>query len=116
MSELGKHSRMKIPYFLIYSLLVGVLFGDETNASEFAERKDWGVFFEAENVEGTIVVHQAQSGKKFTYNPARANRRYVPASTFKIPHTFFALDAGIVKDEHQVIPWNGVEHGIAGWN
>ena len=36
-------------------------------------------------------------------------KRYSPASTFKVPHTLFALDAGEVKDEFQVFPWDGVK-------
>ena len=39
----------------------------------------------------------------------RAGKRYSPASTFKVPHTLFALDAGVVKDEFQVFPWDGVK-------
>jgi beta-lactamase class D len=37
-------------------------------------------------------------------------------STFKIPHSLFALDAGILRDEFQVIPWDGVKHPIEAWN
>ena len=39
----------------------------------------------------------------------RAGKRYSPTSTFKVPHTLFALDAGVVKDEFQVFPWDGVK-------
>ena len=31
-----------------------------------------------------------------------AQKRFMPASTFKVPHALFALDAG-VRDEFQVI-------------
>ena len=46
----------------------------------------------------------------------RAGKRYSPASTFKVPHTLFALDAGVVKDEFQVFPWDGVKRGYAPHN
>lgn len=42
--------------------------------------------------------------------------RYPPASTFKIPHSLFALDAGIVRDEFQVFKWDGVERSFAAHN
>ena len=43
-------------------------------------------------------------------------KRYSPASTFKVPHTLFALDAGVVKDEFLVFPWDGVKRGYAPHN
>ena len=42
----------------------------------------------------------------------RAGKRYSPTSTFKVPHTLFALDAGVVKDEFQVFPWDGVKEEV----
>ena len=45
-----------------------------------------------------------------------AARRYSPASTYKIPHTLFALDAGAVADEFQVFKWDGVKRTFASHN
>ena len=42
--------------------------------------------------------------------------RYSPASTFKIPHTLFALQHGAVRDEFQVFQWDGVSRTFAGHN
>lgn len=42
--------------------------------------------------------------------------RFIPASTFKIPHALFALDAGVVRDEFQVFPWDGVKRQFESWN
>ncbi len=50
------------------------------------------------------------------FDPVRSKKRYSPASTFKIPHTLFALDAGAVRDEFQIFRWNGVNRGFAGHN
>ena len=35
------------------------------------------------------------------YDVERAQKRFMPASTFKVPHALFALDAGAVRDEFQ---------------
>ena len=40
------------------------------------------------------------------YDVERAQKRFMPASTFKVP-ALFALDAGAVRDEFQVIRWDG---------
>ena len=41
-----------------------------------------------------IVDSRASAEKVSVYDRTRAGKRYSPASTFKVPHTFFALDAG----------------------
>jgi beta-lactamase class D len=82
------------------------------------ERPDWGKFFEAFGAQGTIVVVDERVGSRpvFVHEPARASKRFSPASTFKIPHTLFALDGGAVRDEFQVFAWDGVEREFAGHN
>ena len=52
----------------------------------------------------------------WVHDPVRTQRRYVPASTFKIPHSLFALDAGVLKDEFQVIPWDRIKRQTVAWN
>ena len=44
----------------------------------------------------------------------RASQRFSPASTFRIPHTLFALDVGVLRDEFQRFEWDGSEHSFAG--
>jgi len=82
------------------------------------ERPDWSKFFSDADAHGTIVVVDARSNNDvvFVYDSARAARRYTPASTFKIPHSLFALDAGILRDEFQVIAWDGVKRSVPAWN
>lgn len=82
------------------------------------ERPDWAHFFTEDSAEGTIVVadERADGGATGVYDEARAQRRYSPASTFKIPHTLFALDANVVRDEFQVFPWDGTKRWIDAWN
>lgn len=83
-----------------------------------SERKDWGRFFEQQQAHGTLVIlDQRKTGNAIeAFNAERASRRYSPASTFKIPHTLFALDAGVVKDEFQRFIWDGVPRTFPGHN
>ena len=82
------------------------------------ERKDWKKFFDQFQAKGTILVLDERGAvpAQFVFDHARAMQRYSPASTFKIPHTLFALDAGVVRDEFQVFAWDGVKRGFAGHN
>ncbi|MBO9652428.1 MAG: class D beta-lactamase [Variovorax sp.] len=103
-------------------LLVGALattFADITLAvPQMQQKTEWSRFFTEADAQGSIVVLDARSGPGSTlvFDAARAERRYSPASTFKIPHSLFALDAGILRDEFQVIPWDGVQRSQPAWN
>lgn len=85
---------------------------------QWEERSDWAHFFNEANVEGTIAIVDLRDGNDnhYVYNASRAEQRLTPASTFKIPHSLFLLDAGLLRDEFQVIRWDGVDHGSKRWN
>jgi len=85
-------------------------------AQDWQVRSDWAQYFEAAGVRGTMVLVDERSGLHGLHNPERAEQRFIPASTFKIPHALFALDAGVLRDEFQVFDWDGTEHDIASWN
>lgn len=82
------------------------------------ERPDWEKCFSASDARGTIVVADERAGRRtiWVYDEARAQRRYHPASTFKVPHAIFALDAGAVRDEFQIFRWDGVKRSFEAWN
>ena len=78
----------------------------------------WGRFFEDAAAQGTIVVLDERGAAPLAgvHAPGRAGRRLSPASTFKIPHSLFALDAGVVRDEFQTFRWDGTVRGVPAWN
>lgn len=82
------------------------------------ERPDWGGVFEKFSAKGTIVIvdGRVKDQPALVFDRERAAKRLSPASTFKIPHTLFALDAGVVRDEFQVFKWDGVQRSFAGHN
>lgn len=93
-------------------------------------RADWARLFEGAGVTGTLLVVDervvdelggkrgvdAHDGTRHVHDAVRARQRFVPASTFKIPHLLFALDAGIATDESQRFRWDGVPRRFAHWN
>ncbi|MBS1200457.1 MAG: Beta-lactamase [Proteobacteria bacterium] len=82
----------------------------------WAPRPDWSAFFEQAGAQGTIAVVDERDGRQWVHDEARARTRFVPASTFKVPHALIALDAGLVRDEFQVFRWDGVDRDLAPWN
>ena len=105
---------MKIP---VVSLLGFILLGCSNAFAQLnsEERPDWQTIFDNYAAQGTIVVldERKDNVKLMVFNEPRSKQRLPPASTFKIPHALFALDAGVVKDEFQVFPWDGVERSFA---
>lgn len=99
---------------LLFALSSGQLVADVIPL----ERPEWLEFFEKHQASGTLVVVDERKSppSSFVVNAERARRRLAPASTFKIPHTLFALDAGVVMDEFQVIPWDGTTRSFPDHN
>ncbi len=88
------------------------------SGGEPKQRADWDAFFKSTSTEGTIVVadERIDGIGVMVFNESRAIKRFSPASTFKIPHALFALDAGLVKDEFQTFLWDGKKRWIETWN
>jgi beta-lactamase class D len=83
-----------------------------------AERPEWSRYFAEAGAVGSILVADERAGSVSTsvYGLERPRRRYTPASTFKIPHSLFALEPGLLRDEFQVIPWDRVKRPNEAWN
>jgi beta-lactamase class D len=100
-------------------VVVGILLlhGVEANA-QWLEREDWAATFDQAGVAGTIAVLDLRQGeaRRLVHDAERAQRRFSPASTFKVPHALFALDAGVVRDEFQVFEWDGEKRWLEAWN
>ena len=63
-----------------------------------------------------MVDERPNTRSNWVNGEARARTRYLPASTFKVPHALVALDVGVVRDEFQVLRWVGTRHDIETWN
>ena len=97
--------------FFIFLLPFVIFSPDVFTQEKISDKPEWQAFFDKHQATGTILIVDGRGSteKVSVYDRARANQCYSPASTNKIPHTLFALDAGIVKDAFQVFPWDGVK-------
>ncbi|MGE7602442.1 class D beta-lactamase [Peribacillus sp. NPDC097675] len=68
------------------------------------------------NRDGTFLLREMKKGKTFVYNQQRANQRFAPQSTFKVPNSLIGLQVGAVEDEYDIKYWDGVEREIEAWN
>jgi len=77
-----------------------------TTASVLAQR----------GTQGTFVLYDQTNHRMLRADSRRSRRLYAPASTFKVLNALIALETGVLKDENQVMPWDGVERQIKSWN
>jgi len=71
--------------------------------------------FASRNVEGCFVVRDMANGITHVWNTERAETRFRPASTFKIPNAIIGLETGAVRDIEEVIPYGGTKELMPAW-
>ncbi len=81
-----------------------------------AEEPDISKLYDSAGVSGSILIQSLDGKIEYSSNLRNVDELYVPASTFKIPHTLIALEEGVIEGQHEVIPWDGVKRGYAPWN
>lgn len=85
-------------------------------SSAHSEDLDIAKLFNEKNLNGTIVISSLDGSRTYIHNDERANIRFVPASTFKIPNTLIALEESAVSSEKEIIQWDGKDKGLPVWN
>ena len=106
MNEKGK-SVKSLKIVLLLSLIFNLGLADD---------KDLKNIFEKTKINGTVVISSLKNRKGYIYNSSRAIKRYIPASTFKIPNTLIALEERAIKDEYEIIKWDGKKRFYEPWN
>jgi len=93
-----------------------VLFISTIIPQETIERNDLKKFFDEYNHEGCFVLYDLKKDEYIKYNPERCSEQFIPASTFKIFNSLAALESGVIKDENEIIKWDGVKRSYDMWN
>lgn len=93
-----KHFKMSL--FMTVSIFTGLAFSSEP---------DFGKF------DGTAVIIDLNNSKNLTYGK-HAEEQVNPCSTFKILNSIIALENGVVRDENEIIRWDGVVREYPFWN
>lgn len=97
---------------LLFPFILSLIFEpQEENIIE----KDFEQHFKAYNVEGSFLLFDLKKDEFIAYNKNRCRQGFLPASTYKIPNSLFALEAGIITPA-DTIYWNGEESWNKDWN
>jgi beta-lactamase class D len=71
--------------------------------------------FEQGGIQGTFVLYDVSQRKLTGHNVERANKRFVPASTYKIAHTLIGLSVGAIAGVDEVLPYGGKPQPFKSW-
>lgn len=88
----------------------------DISAAKTEEKKDLKRFFDEAGVTGGIYIYDPQKNKFTVYDRRRMDAGFVPASTSKIIHSLIFLDTGAIKDENEILKWDGTRRSIEAWN
>jgi D-alanyl-D-alanine dipeptidase len=80
------------------------------------ENKQLKKFFDDAGVTGGIYIYDLNQNKFTIYDRQRMDTGFTPASTSKIIHSLIFLDSEAIKDENEVLKWDGVKRPVEAWN
>lgn len=84
--------------------------------AKIKEDKTLKKFFDEAGVTGGIYIYDLNKNQFTLYDRKRMDTAFIPASTSKIIHSLIFLDSGALKDETEVLKWDGVKRSIEMWN
>jgi beta-lactamase class D len=97
-------------------LILGILSILPKAYSQKEIAKDFSTHFKKHGVNGCFVLYDLNQDSYIKYNSARCDSGFIPASTFKIPHTVIALEEKVIRDENEVIKWNSKTWNYSEWD
>ena len=80
------------------------------------ELVDFGQYFKEADLEGGFYLYDYKKKLYKITDKADFVRTTSPASTFKIPNSLIALEVGAIKDENDIIKWDGEKRWLDSWN
>lgn len=84
-----------------------LLLTSQAHALDWQDSPEVAQLFKNAGVNGTFVLYAVTAQRLIGHDQARAEKRFVPASTFKIPNTLIGLSVGAVKNVDEVLPYGG---------
>lgn len=96
-------------------LAAALLFTAQAQALDFKPSPVVAEIFDKAQVKGTFVLYDVSANTFTGFDQARAETRYIPASTFKIPNSLIGLSTGAVSSVDEVLPYGGKPQFMTSW-
>jgi metallo-beta-lactamase class B len=84
-------------------------------AAQWKENPHLEQVFAQHGVTGTFVMHDASNDVYTVHDRQRAETRFIPASTFKIPNSLIGLSTGAVASVDAILPYGGGKTARPEW-
>jgi len=98
-----------------FLVAIAISFTFQAQAADWEESHKIGELFKSAGINGIFVLYDVTVNRYIGYDRVRAERRFVPASTFKIPNTLIGLSVGAVKSVDEVLPYGGHSQPFKVW-
>jgi beta-lactamase class D len=85
-------------------------------ATNITHRDDLAHLYTDQQLNGSFILHDTGRDHWYYIDSAQADVATLPASTFKIFGSLFALETGVVKDAKELFKWDGADYGRAAAN
>lgn len=85
------------------------------HSHESVSHSEWEKFFEKAGVQGTVVFKELGREQRHFYDFKRAQKRKIPASTFKVIHSLIAYETGTVQKADHLFKWDGKPQWLKAW-
>jgi beta-lactamase class D len=99
-----------------YVLIISFLLFYQAAVAQLNTEMNFKPQFDKYGVDGCFILYKPAENEYIRYNAELCDSGYIPASTFKIPHSLIALEEDIVRDTVEIIKWDGNEWPAKSWN
>ncbi|GFD92803.1 hypothetical protein KUL156_27230 [Alteromonas sp. KUL156] len=111
---------VRFNYIFIIIVLLFSCKSEEKSKKEKVETKflvnnQFQEILDKAKLEGAILVYDLYKDVHYSNNFDWCKAENLPASTFKIPNSIIALEAGVVKNDSAIFKWNGESRYLKIW-
>lgn len=105
---------MRYPHHLFVKIVVLALL---STPALFAQKTlpKFEHYFREAGFKGSFSMYDLNKKEYATTDEHDFMKATSPASTFKVPNTFIALEEKAVRDENEIIPWDGTPKRLKSW-
>ncbi|MDX2417042.1 MAG: class D beta-lactamase [Xanthomonadales bacterium] len=112
-NKADKDTAILIMKKLLASLLF--LFVSQVFALDVEQNPEIEKLFDEAGVKGCFVLYDLNADRLIVHDLLRAEKRFIPASTFKIANSLIGLSTGAVSSVDEVLPYGGKPQPFKFW-
>lgn len=121
-STLGKILTMKLNHLVFLSIFFLSCSNKKKNPTveksttkNQIQSQEFQSILDDSDVKGSILIYDFQKDTYYSNDFEWANTGKLPASTYKIPNSIIALEAGVVENDSTLFKWDGQQRGLRVW-